>query len=1105
MPQEDTVGVQGPAAHPSGAQAQQEPGARAPPSAPHDPAAAAAAAAGAFTGPALWELGGEGFAALTASSPAVLERWRDAFDAACEDAATLGIPRSALPVLPPGADAAAIRRARDDLEGLVASFLSAALCGPADYFCRYSARAAANANANADGGGNGGSGPAGRVWLDPVFAPAAGRNGTAAACPVAVLVGVDASLDPGLRSPANLLGVIQPSVLGELDQRLAASAATLSAAGCGAPPLIAYSHYPLSTIGYPLFPSAPPPSHAPPSAGASGPGPTRAPRGTTLPAVLMRYGVTAHVSGPLYGAFGSRLHRLHAAPPPAAPEPQDGSRAGAQFGSRPPPPPGSWMLELESVDWKHARALRLLTLDYPSPSPSPPGPEVGAGAGAALCFADLVFSAPPGAGPPASGGSSSGAAGGSGSVGAGGGGAPRLASLAEPGRRPGVHLPLLTCPPDARYSPQLWPRATPPPASPQQGQHEPQPASAAAPSCAAALGGLPANGSSVGGGRDNAAAGAGGPTAVVRALVLPVAPGAGAAPAGWRLRWACEAGRAGEGSGGVDAAGRRPRDPEDGHGPGGGGGQAMVGAAAGRLAGELEVGGVAGGAVAGVEGTSVSPPARTPPAPLRMRTRLPASALPTPMRLESAEGSHSAWVADLLAPSQPEGGGEGESREGARGRAADGGGPQPRDCASGLLTVQVLVPGAPGEPPSASEERPLHWRQPPPSGPPVPSPASAASASASPPAAAPFGDAFWAAPGSGNGAVAASEPAPLGSTLVEWTVLGVRWYPLGLAGFGLQWALALGLLLLAPRAALLRAQRRERQQRGGSGGRGKARRAGRRSGGAAYARAATADEGAAGCSTSVCVGGAAGVIKRSASGGSSGAGGCCGGGGSRAGPADGWGPAAASPLRRAGGYADPATAAGAAAGACGGPPPLPRLGLPLRLWPLCDCVTLAAHPVPWAAVAGFALALGVGPCGWGVVTPWGIVMRPPDGADGGWAWLGLAPSLDFKVMCNFIVAFVWLPTLLFCASLAARWRKSAQGAGAGAGSGAGPRGGGWLRLLSWRQWLALGWIVFADAMMCWKVWAGLGWPAVLVAPGIGWLLPALGVWMGLAWRHVRCA
>jgi hypothetical protein len=64
---------------------------------------------------------------LEGVSAATLERWEAAYHQMAKDALVLGIPASALPVLPARPTEAELRRARDHLGGMVDSFLSAAL------------------------------------------------------------------------------------------------------------------------------------------------------------------------------------------------------------------------------------------------------------------------------------------------------------------------------------------------------------------------------------------------------------------------------------------------------------------------------------------------------------------------------------------------------------------------------------------------------------------------------------------------------------------------------------------------------------------------------------------------------------------------------------------------------------------------------------------------------------------------------------------------------------------------------------------------------------------------------------------------------------------
>ncbi|KAJ9534598.1 hypothetical protein QJQ45_022185, partial [Haematococcus lacustris] len=108
---------------------------------------------------------------------------------------------------------------------------------------------------------------------------------------------------------------------------------------------------------------------------------------------------SAYLCGHLHTVFGDRLHRLHDKP--------DGQAGGG--GQR------AYLAELMAADWKSARALRLITLD----------PQAG------LSFTDLRF-------------------------------VPHRPDKGDEGgvqvravdgsRRVGRHLPLITAPPDARYS-----------------------------------------------------------------------------------------------------------------------------------------------------------------------------------------------------------------------------------------------------------------------------------------------------------------------------------------------------------------------------------------------------------------------------------------------------------------------------------------------------------------------------------------------------------------------------------------------------------------------------------------------------------------------------
>ncbi|GIL82231.1 hypothetical protein Vretifemale_11147 [Volvox reticuliferus] len=308
-------------------------------------------------------------------------------------------------------------------------------------------------------------------------------------------------------------GVVAPTLLDELDEQLAASLASMHAAGCS-PPYIAYGHYPLSTIAYP---------------GRRRTGASEAAAAASVQQILVRHGVSAYLAGHLHGAFGHKLHRLHKAPI---------ATNGRPMGH---------MLELEMVDWKHARTVRLLTLDLE--------------AGGAVSFADFRYIPPQ-----------------------------RLSSLlsstvrqeadldgtADLGARPdgravirqpfepfeatcavGAYLPLITCPPDARYSPQL----TAAPYSYDSGCRS-------SASVAASGGNIAA-------------------TAVVRVMLLPVSDAVPAVPTDTvYLHWSCDVSgevpeSKGDGGGG-DGGGRRSSSSSSNRG-------ATIGGTRSRLSGVMDM------------------------------------------------------------------------------------------------------------------------------------------------------------------------------------------------------------------------------------------------------------------------------------------------------------------------------------------------------------------------------------------------------------------------------------------------------------------------------------------------------------------------------------
>ncbi|PRW58812.1 metallophosphoesterase [Chlorella sorokiniana] len=211
--------------------------------------------------------------------------------------------------------------------------------GPNDFFATHSAEGKRRASHQQ------------RVYLHQLPAPpgqqqqqgsdGSGSDGSSAVnCPAAWFLGLDPTPEPGLRSPTNFAGLARPAFLAEVRATLQSIEPP---AGCGPPLIIAYCHYPLSTID-----STEPHSLGPAAILLHAAHKATAMQGLTQ--LLAEHNVAAVLSGHLHSSFGQRLHRVHSTPA------------------------GGHMAELETAAWKDDRRFRVLALD-----------------GGALSFVELMF------------------------------------------------------------------------------------------------------------------------------------------------------------------------------------------------------------------------------------------------------------------------------------------------------------------------------------------------------------------------------------------------------------------------------------------------------------------------------------------------------------------------------------------------------------------------------------------------------------------------------------------------------------------------------------------------------------------------------------------
>jgi hypothetical protein len=143
-------------------------------------------------------------------------------------------------------------------------------------------------------------------------AGAAAAAAVGASCPAAVLLGLDLSPNVGLLGTANFFGVASSSMLEDIEQQLQALYTSSSSSSSSSredqtatvPPacmshtaIISYSHYPFSTVAGSYR------QHAGQRLVAEG--------GRALRDLLMRYDVSAHLSGHLHDLLGPHMQAMH--------------------------------------------------------------------------------------------------------------------------------------------------------------------------------------------------------------------------------------------------------------------------------------------------------------------------------------------------------------------------------------------------------------------------------------------------------------------------------------------------------------------------------------------------------------------------------------------------------------------------------------------------------------------------------------------------------------------------------------------------------------------------------------------------------------------------
>ena len=156
-------------------------------------------------------------------------------------------------------------------------------------------------------------------------------------CPAAILFGIDASAEIGLKSPANFVGLLTTKDLEAASQVANDVKRLLGDINCSdITPVISYGHFPLSTLssvpkdfGWGAMSAVGALRHAASSVHCM----------QGMAKIIAEFS-TVYISGHLHAAFGERLHRLHSIPESKV-----------------------LLTELETSAWKDDRRFRIMAID----------------------------------------------------------------------------------------------------------------------------------------------------------------------------------------------------------------------------------------------------------------------------------------------------------------------------------------------------------------------------------------------------------------------------------------------------------------------------------------------------------------------------------------------------------------------------------------------------------------------------------------------------------------------------------------------------------------------------------------------------------------------